>query len=74
MNLEMFVRFAIKRKLKNLGENFGDDKFDKFQYVEQFESGVIVLTSEEKLRRALAVETMHRLYKKYYPIWVKQQK
>ena len=35
MNLEMFVRFAIKRKLKNLGENFGDDKFNKFQFIEQ---------------------------------------
>ena len=38
MNLEMFVRFAIKRKLKNPGENFGEDKIDKFQYVEQFKT------------------------------------
>ena len=35
MNLEMFVRFAIKRKLKNLGEIFGDDKLDKFQIIKQ---------------------------------------
>lgn len=30
------------------------------------------MTAEEKLRRALAVETMYRLYKKYYPFWVKK--
>ena len=31
-------------------------------------------TSEEKLKRALAVETMYRLYKKYDPIWAKLKK
>ena len=31
------------------------------------------MAAEEKLRRALAVEVMYRLYKKYYPIWVKQK-
>lgn len=32
------------------------------------------MTAEEKLNRALAVENMYRLYKKYYPIWVEQKK
>ena len=32
------------------------------------------MTAEEKLRRVLAVETIYRLYKKYYPLWAKQQK
>lgn len=32
------------------------------------------MTAEEKLRRALAVETMYRLYKKYYHLWAKQNK
>ena len=32
------------------------------------------MTTEEKLRRVLAVETLYRLYKKYYPLWVKQKK
>lgn len=32
------------------------------------------MTAEEKLRRALAVQTMYRLYKKYYPVWVKRHK
>ena len=31
------------------------------------------MAAEEKLRRALAVEVMYRLYKKYYPVWVKQK-
>lgn len=30
------------------------------------------MTAEEKMRRALAVENMHRLYKKYYPLWVEK--
>jgi len=28
------------------------------------------MTAEEKMKRALAVENMYRLYKKYYPMWV----
>lgn len=32
------------------------------------------MTAGEKLRRVLAVETMYRLYKKYYPLWVEQKK
>ena len=32
------------------------------------------LTDDEKLKRALAVENMYRLYRKYYPIWVEQKK
>jgi hypothetical protein len=32
------------------------------------------MAAEEKIRRALAVEVMYRLYKKYYPAWVRQQK
>lgn len=30
------------------------------------------MTAEEKMKRALVVENMYRLYKKYYPIWVLQ--
>lgn len=30
------------------------------------------MTAEEKMRRKLAVENMHRLYKKYYPMWVEK--
>ena len=30
------------------------------------------MTAEEKMRRKLAVENMHRIYKKYYPMWVEQ--
>ena len=32
------------------------------------------MTAEEKMKRALAVENMYRLYKKYYPVWVEQKK
>lgn len=32
------------------------------------------MTDDEKLKRALAVENMYRLYRKYYPIWVEQKK
>jgi len=32
------------------------------------------MDATEKLRRALAVEVMYRLYKKYYPVWVKHHK
>lgn len=32
------------------------------------------MTAEEKMKRALAVENMYRLYKKYYPIWVEKKK
>lgn len=32
------------------------------------------MTAEEKMKRALAVENMFRLYKKYYPVWVEQKK
>ena len=32
------------------------------------------MTAEEKMKRALAVENMFRLYKKYYPIWFDQKK
>lgn len=32
------------------------------------------MTAEERMRRALAVENMHRLYKKYYPVWVEHKK
>lgn len=31
-----------------------------------------MMTAEEKMRRKLAVENMHRLYKKYYPMWVEK--
>ena len=30
------------------------------------------MTADEKMKRALAVENMYRLYKKYYPIWAEQ--
>lgn len=32
------------------------------------------MTAEEKMKRALAVENMYRLYKKYYPVWVEHKK
>ena len=32
------------------------------------------MTADEKIKRALAVENMYRLYKKYYPIWVEQNR
>lgn len=32
------------------------------------------MTVDEKIKRALAVENMYRLYKKYYPIWLEQKK
>ena len=32
------------------------------------------MTDEEKMKRALAVENLYRLYKKYYPSWVEQKK
>ena len=32
----------------------------------------MVMTAEEKMKRALAVENMYRLYKKYYPLWVEK--
>ena len=32
------------------------------------------MTAEEKMKRALAVENMYRLYKKYYPVWIEQKK
>ena len=32
------------------------------------------MTDEEKMKRALEVENLYRLYKKYYPSWVEQKK
>ena len=35
---------------------------------------LLSMTDEEKMKRALAVENLYRLYKKYYPSWVEQKK
>ena len=32
------------------------------------------MTADEKIKRALAIENMYRLYKKYYPIWDEQNR
>ena len=31
------------------------------------------MTDDEKKNRALAVETLYQIYRKYYPIWVREK-
>lgn len=34
---------------------------------------MVEMTAQEKLNRAMAVDNMYYLFKKYYPVWVEKK-
>ena len=70
LNWKNFWKFPIKSDPLSYFTN--EDKPSGFGI--WWKVGYLIMTAEEKMKRALAVENMYRLYKKYYPVWIEQKK